>query len=128
MQNEHDTKGELCSIYDINYAGVEDKFVNSILHENQFKLSENNDQVVTEIYYAWRCQSDLNFVFLSQMVSNCYQTQMLQIKLWTHLPSQYMKLSDPPVSQISCKVGSHLIHNLMLRLGKSTYRATRTVN
>ena len=65
MQNEHDTKGELCSIYDINYAGVEDKFVNSILHENQFKLSENNDQVVTEIYYAWRCQSDLNFVFFA---------------------------------------------------------------
>ena len=39
--NENHTMGEVHSIYDINHAGVVDKFVNSILHANQFNLSES---------------------------------------------------------------------------------------
>ena len=62
--NENDTKGEFRPIYDINYAGVADKFVNSILHANQFNLSENTDKVDTEIYNAWRHQSDFKFGFV----------------------------------------------------------------
>ena len=62
--NENDNKGELCPIYDINYTGVADKFVNSILHASQISLSENSDKVDTEIYNAWRRQSDFKFCFV----------------------------------------------------------------
>ena len=62
--NKNDNKGELCPIYDINYAGVADKFVNSILHANLFNLSENTDKVDTEIYKAWHRQSNFKFGFV----------------------------------------------------------------
>ena len=68
MKNIYNTKGELRPIYDINYAGVEDKCVNSILHVNQFKLSENNDKVDTEIYNSWRRQSNFGFVPISEQL------------------------------------------------------------
>ena len=62
--NEIHTMGEVHSIYDISHAGVVDKFVNSILHANQFNLSESTHKVDTEIYNAWRCQSDFKFGFV----------------------------------------------------------------
>ena len=62
--NGNSTMGEVHSIYDINHAGVVDKFVNSILHANQFNLSENTHKVDTEIYNAWRRQSDFKFGFV----------------------------------------------------------------
>ena len=63
--NKNHTMGEVHPIYDINHAGVVDKFVNSILHANQFNLSESTPKVDTEIYNAWRCQSDFKFGFVS---------------------------------------------------------------
>ena len=62
VKNKSDTKDDFRLIYDINYTDVEDKFVNSILHANQFKLSENSDKVDTEIYNTQCHQSDFNFV------------------------------------------------------------------
>ena len=50
------------SIYDVNNQGVLDKFVNSILHANQF--SGIIPDVGTEIYHKWRDQSDFNFCFV----------------------------------------------------------------
>ena len=49
---ESDLKGELHPIYDINHTEVEEQFVNSILHANQFKLCETYDEVDSEIYNA----------------------------------------------------------------------------
>ena len=60
----NDAKNDFCQIYDVNYAGVEDKFANSILHINQFKMLGISDQVDTEIYNTWRRQSDFDFGFI----------------------------------------------------------------
>ena len=46
----------------MNNQGVLDKFVNSILHANQF--SGIIPDVDTEIYHKWRDQSDFNFGFV----------------------------------------------------------------
>ena len=43
---------------------MEDKFANSILHINQFKMLGISDKVDTEIYNAWRRQSDFDFGFV----------------------------------------------------------------
>ena len=48
----NDARSDFCQIYDVNYAGVEDKFANSILHINQFKMLGISDKVDTEIYNA----------------------------------------------------------------------------
>ena len=68
VSNENNTKGEFNPIYDINYAGVADKFVNSILHANQLNLSENTDKVDTEIYNTWHHQSDFGFVPIDEQL------------------------------------------------------------
>ena len=48
----------LLPLYDVNYTGVEDKFVNSILHMHQFSTSGDIGVLDSEIYNAWRRQSD----------------------------------------------------------------------
>ena len=53
---------DLNAIYDVKNQGVLDKFVNSILHVNQF--SGIIPDVDTEIYHKWREQSDFNFGFV----------------------------------------------------------------
>ena len=50
------------AIYDVNNQGVLDKFVNSILHANQF--TGTICDVDTEIYHKWREQSEFNFGFV----------------------------------------------------------------
>ena len=50
------------TIYDVNNQGVLDKFVNSILHANQF--SGIIPDVNTEVYHKWCDQSDFNFGFV----------------------------------------------------------------
>ena len=54
----------LLPLYDVNYTGVEDKFVNSILHVHQFSTSGDIGELDSEIYNAWRRQSDFNFGFV----------------------------------------------------------------
>ena len=61
-------KGELPPIFDIKHTGVEDKFVNSILHVSQFKSCENSDKVNIEIYNAWCRQSNFGFVPFSEQL------------------------------------------------------------
>ena len=49
-------------LYDAHYIGVQDKFVNSILHVGQFNgITPNVD---TEIHHKWRNQSDFMFGFV----------------------------------------------------------------
>ena len=59
-----DARSDFRQIYDVNYVGIEDKFANSILHVNQFQLVGATDTVNTEIYNAWRRQSDFDFGFV----------------------------------------------------------------
>ena len=57
INDANDARSDFCQIYDV-------KHVNSILHINQFKLVGSNDKVDTEIYNAWRHQSDFDFGFV----------------------------------------------------------------
>ena len=54
----------LLPLYDVNYTGVEDKFVNSILHMHQFSTSGDIGVPDSEIYNVWRRQSEFNFGFV----------------------------------------------------------------
>ena len=54
----------LLPLYDVNFTGIEDKFVNSILYMHQFSTSGDIGEVDSEIYNTWRCQSDFNFGFV----------------------------------------------------------------
>ena len=115
--NENDNKGELCPIYDINYAGVADKFVNSILHANQFNLSENTDKVNTEIYNAWRRQSDFKFGFvpIDEQLSDIEHTSNVMGRSPFTI-QEFVKSTNKPNL---CKQDSQLIHSSMLRHGRS---------
>ena len=59
--NDSQMTDQCMPIYDVNYAGVEEKFVNSIMHFNQF--SENIDiaRPQSHIFQLWREQSDFDF-------------------------------------------------------------------
>ena len=51
-------------IYDVNYAGVEEKFVNSIMHFNQFSDHIDIADSQSHIFQLWREQSDFDFGFI----------------------------------------------------------------
>ena len=119
VSNENDAKGEFHPIYDINYAGVADKFVNSILHANQFNLSTNTGKVDTEIYNAWCRQSDFNFGFIpidEQLLPDVDHTS----NVMGRSPFRIHEIVRSPINQISCKPDSQLINNSMLKHGKVT--------
>ena len=97
-------------LYDINYAGVQDKFVNSILHVSQFNGIIPN--VDTEIYHKWRDQTDFKFGFVplaeqimsknmsintSEVLSPC---EMHSIVRATQKPN-YMEARLPVNSQLN---------------------------
>ena len=63
LVNSRETTDELIPIYDIN-AGVEEKFVNSIMHFNQFDDQMAFDGSECQILRKWREQSDFNFGFI----------------------------------------------------------------
>ena len=114
MSNKDDTKDELRPIFDINFAGVADKFVNSILLVNQLKLSANTDKVDTEIYNAWRRQSDFSFGFVpldEQLLSDIEHTSNVmgrspfaihEIVRSTNKPN-FMQARFPVDSQLNVK-------------------------
>ena len=67
--DEIDSIGEkvqsgLLAVYDVNSSGIEDKFVNSILHVHQFSTSVETGEVNSDTYNAWRHQSDFDFGFV----------------------------------------------------------------
>ena len=51
-------------IYDINHAGVEEKFANSIIHSGQFIDSMINNKKNCDIFQKWSGQSDFQFRFI----------------------------------------------------------------
>ena len=51
-------------IYDVNQLGIEDKFVNSILHARHAIDVNKFPNVDNDIFHKWRCQSAFNFGFV----------------------------------------------------------------
>ena len=54
---------DLCLLYDCQFAGVEDKFVNSILHNNNHKRSLDTVHTCA-IFQQWQKQTDFKFGFI----------------------------------------------------------------
>ena len=48
----------------VNYSGIEDKFVNSILHAKHSIDTNKIPSVVTDIFHKWRRQSAFNFGYI----------------------------------------------------------------
>ena len=53
-----------CVIFDINQSGIEDKFVNSILHARHAIDVNKFPNVDSDIFHKWRRQSAFNFGFV----------------------------------------------------------------
>ena len=53
-----------CLIFDINQSGIEDKFVNSILHARHAIDVNKFPNVDSDIFHKWRRQSAFNFGFV----------------------------------------------------------------
>ena len=81
--NETQLTDQLLPIYDINYTGVEEKFVNSIIHSNQFSGNIHIDGSQPLILKQWRDQSDFNFGFIplgEQQMPDTFETNVSDVK------------------------------------------------
>ena len=58
----NDTKltDQYMPLYDVNHVGVEEKFVNSIMHHKQFGDEVNVGDNQSQIFQKWREQSDFD--------------------------------------------------------------------
>ena len=107
-------------LYDINYAGVQDKFVNSILYVGQFNGIIPN--VDTEIYHKWRNQTDFTFGFvplaeqiMPKIMSVCHSKplspfEMHSIVRATQKPN-YMEARLPVNSQLNVEAWKSNLSN-----------------
>ena len=59
-----DSASDFIPIYDINHAGVEEKFANSIIHVNQFSDQSIIHNTDSDIFRKWSGQSDFQFGFI----------------------------------------------------------------
>ena len=59
-----DSALDFIPIYDINHAGVEEIFANSIIHFNQFSDQSMIHNTDSDIFRKWRGQSDFQFGFI----------------------------------------------------------------
>ena len=50
--------------FDVNYSGIEDKFVNSILHARHAIDMNKVPNVDNDTFHKWRCQSAFNFGYV----------------------------------------------------------------
>ena len=107
-------------IYGVNYAGVEEKFVNSIMHFNQFSDHIDIADSQSNIFQLWREQSDFDFGFIplgEQQMSNTFDTNVIdtnnlieihEIVRKTKKPN-FMQARIPVTSQLNVEVWQELL-------------------
>ena len=101
----------LLPLYDVNSSGVEDKFVNSILHMHQFSTSGGIGVLDSEIYNAWRRQSDFNFGFVplsNQMLPNIVTVNEARGKSPIQILEIVRSTSKPNFIQARVQIDSRL--------------------
>ena len=64
IHDSADSTSDFIPIYDINRAGVEEKFANSIIHFNQFSDQSMVYNTDSDIFRKWSGQSDFQFGFI----------------------------------------------------------------
>ena len=78
--NDPQLTDQCMPIYDVNYAGVEEKFVNSTMHFNQFSDHIDIADSQSHIFQLWREQSDFDFGFVplgEQQMPNTFETNVI---------------------------------------------------
>ena len=78
--NDPQLTDQFMLIYDVNHAGVEEKFVNSIMHFNQFSDHIDIADSQSQIFQLWREQSDFEFGFIplgEQQMPNTSETNVI---------------------------------------------------
>ena len=95
-------ENQMSLLYDKRFSGIEDKFINSILHNAGVKNSHNT--IATPIFKQWQEQSEFAFGFMP------YSEQVM-----------------PDVVNISSPVGLSAfdIHALLRATGKHNYMSAR---
>ena len=118
--NDPQLTDQCMPIYDVNYAGVEEKFVNSILHFNQFSEHIDITKPQSHIFQSWREQSDFDFGFIplgEQQMPNTSHTSVIdtndlieihEIVRKTKKPN-FMQARIPVMSQLNVEVWQELL-------------------
>ena len=118
--NDPQLTNQFMPIYDVNYAGVEEKFVNSIMHFNQFTDHINIADSQSQIFQQWREQSDFDFGFIplgDQQMPNTFETNVIdtnnlieihEIVRRTNKPN-FMPSHIPVTSQLNVEVWQELL-------------------
>ena len=120
--NDTNLTDQYIPIYDVNHVGVEEKFVNSIMHHKQFgdQLDIGNNQC--QILQKWREQSDFDFGFIplgEQDMPDTFETNVIhtndlieihEIVKETGKPN-FMQARIPVKSQLNVEVWEKLLKN-----------------
>ena len=118
--NEFQLTDQCIPIYDVNYAGVEEKFINSIMHFKQFGDQINIGDIQPQIFQNWREQSDFDFGFIplgEQQMPNSFETTVIdtenlieihKIVKQTKKPN-FMQARIPVTSQLNDEVWQDLL-------------------
>ena len=131
--NDPQLTDQFMPIYDVNYAGVEEKFVNSIMHFNQFSDHIDIADSQSHTFQLWREQSDFDFGFIplgEQQMPNTFETNVIdtnnlieihEIVRRTKKPN-FMQARIPVTSQLNVEVWQELLKDywdqqLLLRFG-----------
>ena len=111
--NDPQLTDQFMPIYDVNHAGVEEKFVNSIMHFNQFGDHINIGDSQSSIFQKWREQSDFDFGFIplgeqqmpleTNVINTSNLIEIHEIVKQTKKPN-FMQAHIPVTSQLNVEV------------------------
>ena len=109
--NDPQLTDQCMPIYDVNYAGVEGKFVNSIMHFNQFSDHIDIADSESHIFQLWHEQSDLDFGFIplgEQQMPNTFDTNVIHTNNLIEIHEIVRKTKNPNFMQARIPVTSQL--------------------
>ena len=111
MCNEPQLTDQFMPIYDVNHAGVEEKFVNSTMHFNQFSDHINFAGSQSQIFQQWREQCDFDFDFIplgNQQVPNTFETNVIDTNNLIEIHEIVRRTKKPNFMQAHIPVTSQL--------------------
>ena len=117
--NDPQLTDQCMPIYDVNYAGVEEKFVNSIMHFNQFSDHIDIADSQSHIFQLWREQSDFDFGFIplaEQQMPDTFDTNVIHTNNLIEIheivrKKIFMQVRIPVTSQLNVEVWQELLKN-----------------
>ena len=123
--NDTNITDQYMLLYDVNHVGVEEKFVNSIMHHKQFGDQVHIGDNQCQIFQKWREQSDFDFGFIplgEQLMPQNFEINVTdtdnlieihKIVKQTGKPN-FMQARIPVKSQLNVEVWEKLLKNYLL--------------